>query len=139
MSNLTDDLPSPAPLHSSSSIPSVRNLLKKFEQGPEDQLISPYLPAVSTLRHPSDAKEDKWALNSEQRPQAIRLEPGVHVRVLSGRDFPDFAEIGSFVCLSILHDSETVELLTIGSSHSLFSCPPFSGPYVPQNIWCSLY
>ena len=113
MSNLTDDLRSPAPLHSSASIPSVRNLLKKFEQGPEDQLISAY---------------------------TLRLEPGVHVRVLSGRDFPDFAEIGSFVCLSILNDSENVDLLAIGSSLSPFSCPPFlGGPYVPQNIWCSLY
>ena len=133
---LTDDLPYPAPLNTSSSIPSVRNLLKKFEQDPEDQLISPYVPAVPQPL-PSDAIEDKQALNSEQRPQAIRLEPGVHVRVLSGRDFPDFAEIGSFVCLSILH--ENVEMLAIGSSHSLFSCPPLSGPCVPQNIWCSLY
>jgi len=56
-----------------------------------------------------------------QRKACAHGEHGVHVGILQGRDLPASAQVGTYVCLSILGDSEDLAKLAIGLTlHSTF-------------------
>lgn len=90
---------------------SVRRLVQRLEQG------GPSTDAASTQPVASGASAASVVPSPQidhQEPGESKVEPGVHVSVINGRGFPVYAEVGSYVCLSVLGDSDDVAELAIG-------------------------
>jgi hypothetical protein len=99
-----------------SSSNSVRKLVQRLEQGgpSTDATAPPAAPSAASFEPspPIDHQVEHHEVWAE--------EPGIYVHVLSGRGFPAYAEVGSYVCLSVLGDSDDIAQLTIGLFSRLF-------------------